>query len=399
VGGKMIRLSNRFCYNVFLLLALLMIPVVFSTHLQACASEHDSLIFILDSSASMLDKIDGRAKIDILKEVMTNLVKELPDSLNVGVVAFGHRKKGDCEDVEQIIPFGPLDRDRMIAGIIGLKPKGVAPITLSILRTFDTLKTFKEECTIVLVGNCKETCSGDPCELVKRLKKIGIKFVLHVIGFGVSGEEKVQLFCIAEAGGGKYYPVKDAAEFLTATKNIAGLEPKPNDTALCVGAIKNGERLTVHISIRKDGRIIANGDTFIRNPEKFYLAPGLYRINATDISTDRKNTRTAMVDFKGMELAQIFDFSEGYLKVRVVKNGLPAEGYIYVRRPGTEEYIASGDTSDSNPVTIELQPGTYDVAAFDPEMPGEPSVYFSGIKIKGGEFLEKTINFTERAVK
>jgi Ca-activated chloride channel family protein len=399
VGGKMIRLSNRFYYNVFFLLTLLLIPAVFSTHPNACASEHDGLIFILDSSASMLDKVDGRAKIDILKEVMTNLVKELPDSLNVGLVVYGHRKEGDCKDVEQIIPLGPLDRDRLDSVIMGLKPKGKAPITLSILKVFEALETFKEKCTIVLVANCNETCTGNPCELVKRLKKIGIKFVMHVIGFGVSGEEKVQLSCIAEAGEGKYCPVKDAAEFLMATKNIIEFEPKPNGPALCVGAIKNGVSFAAHISVLKDGRIIGTGDTSISNPIKFYLVPGYYRISATDLSADWKQTQTAMVDFKGTELVQIFDFSEGYIKVRVVKNGLPADGYIYVRRPGTVEPVASGDTSDSNPVTIKLQPGTYDVAAFDPEMPGEPSLYFSDIKIKGGELLEKTINFGERTTK
>ena len=110
-------------------------------------------------------------------------------------------------------------------------------------------------------------------------------------------------------------------------------------------------------------------------------------------------TQIAVVDFKGIELVQIFDFSEGYLKVRVIKDGLPADGYIYVRRPGTVEPVTTGDTSDSNPVTIMLQQGTYDIAAFDPEKPGEPSLYFSDIKIKGGELLEKTIHFKDRDIK
>lgn len=395
----MIRLLNEFCYKVFFLPALLVCLVVFSAHLHACAGEHDSLFFIIDASASMLDKVEGRAKIDILKEVMTNLVKELPDSLKIGLVAFGHRKKGDCRDVEQIVPLGPLERDRIIARIMDLKPRGKAPVTLSILRVFDAQETFEGECTIVLVGNCKETCTGDPCKLVKKLKKIGIRFVMHVIGFGFSKKERIQSACIAEAGGGKYYPVKSAAEFLTAVTKVVGFESKPTGPPLCVGALKNGEKLRVHISIRKDGKIIAEGETSTRNPENFYLSPGLYRITATDMSTDRKKTQTAMIDFKGEELIQIFDFSGGCLKVRVVKKGLPADGFIFVRRPGTAEPVASGDTSDSNPVTIRLQPGTYDVAVSDPEKPGELSVYFSGIRIKGGEFLEKTIDLTARAVK
>ncbi|MBW1702752.1 MAG: VWA domain-containing protein [Deltaproteobacteria bacterium] len=198
----MIRRSHGLYCRVFFLLILLTIPAVFSMHPHACANDQDSLIFILDASGSTLGQIEGRAKIDIVKEVMTDLVKELPDGLNVGLVAYGHRKKGDCRDVEQIVPLGPLDKNRMIAGIKGLSPKGKAPITLSILRVFEALKTYKEECTIVLVSNGKETCTGDPCNLVRRLKKIGIKFVMHVIGFDVSTEDKVQLECIAEAGGG-----------------------------------------------------------------------------------------------------------------------------------------------------------------------------------------------------
>ena len=296
----MIRRSHGFYCRVFFLLILLTIPAVFSMHPHACASDQDSLIFILDASGSTLGKIEGRAKIDIAKDVMTDLVKELPDGLNVGLVAYGHRKKGDCRDVEQIVPLGPLDKNRMIAGIKGLSPRGKAPITLSILRVFEALKTYKEDCTIVLISNGKETCTGDPCNLVRRLKKIGIQFVMHVIGFDVSTEDKVQLECIAEAGGGMYYPVKDAGEFRMAARNVTKVAPKPNDPALCVGATKNGERLTVHITIQKGDRIVANSDNSIRNPEKFYLDPGLYRINATDTSMDRSKTQTATVEFKGV---------------------------------------------------------------------------------------------------
>ena len=102
------------------------------------------------------------------------------------------------------------------------------------------------------------------------------------------------------------------------------------------------------------------------------------------------------MDFNGTESFRLFNFSNGILKVSVLKDGLPAEGYIYVRRPGTMEPVTTGDTSDSNPVIIRLQPGSYDVAAIDPETEEEPSLYFSGIKIEAGELLEKVIYFTGR---
>ena len=391
----MIRLSNKFHWNIFFLLILLMMAVIFPTPLKACAGEQENLFFIVDASAGMLEKINGRAKIDIIKEAMRTLMTEMPDSQNLGIFAFGHRKKKDCKDVEQIIPLGPLDREQVITGIKSLKPKGKAPLTLSIVKVFDALESFQDKSIIVLVGNCRETCTGEPCKLVKRLKKIGLNFVMHVIGFSVTEKEKSLLSCIVEAGGGKYHAVKDTDEFLAAARSIIEFEPKPHSEALCVAAISDGVGFPAHISVRKDGRIIATGDTSIKNPVRFYVEPGSYSIIVRGLSAEGKNTQSAAVDFKGMEKVMVFDFSEGCLKMRVLKNGLRADGYIYVRRPGTVEPVATGDTADSNPVVIKLQPGTYDVAAFDSENPGEPSLYFSGIEITAGECSEKTIHFTE----
>lgn len=389
-------LSKKSFHYGFFMVSLLMVPIFFSVPPCACADEPESIFLIIDSSAGMSDKIEGRPKMDVLKEVLTRLVKEIPNSLNVGLIVFGHRKKADCSDVEQIVPLALLDKKRIIKAMTGLKPKGKAPITMSILKVFDKVDTFEEKCTIILVTGCQDTCAGKPCELIKKLKKMGLRFIIHVISFAVSTKGQASLSCIAEAGGGLYYPVKNSTEFLTAARHIIGFESVRDGPALCVAVVKNGVSFPAHISIRKNGRIIATGDTSIRNPVKFYLVAGKYRIIARDISMDGKKTRRALVDFNGTESFRLFNFSNGILKVSVLKDGLPAEGYIYVRRPGTMEPVTTGDTSDSNPVIIRLQPGSYDVAAIDPETAAEPSLYFSGIKVKAGELLEKVIHFTGR---
>ncbi len=62
-----------------------------------------NIIFILDASGSMWGQVGGFAKITIARDVLTSLIKELPDNATVGLVAYGHRRKGDCDDVEELI--------------------------------------------------------------------------------------------------------------------------------------------------------------------------------------------------------------------------------------------------------------------------------------------------------
>lgn len=48
-------------------------------------------LLILDASGSMWAKLDGRDKIAIAKEVMSYLVRQLAEGVEVGIEAYGHR--------------------------------------------------------------------------------------------------------------------------------------------------------------------------------------------------------------------------------------------------------------------------------------------------------------------
>jgi len=247
------------------------------------------------------------------------------------------------------------------------------------------------------VTDGKDTCEGDPCELVRKLKKIGVNFVMHVIGFDVSKKDKAQLECIAQAGDGSYYPAQNAGDFLSALKKATQPKPKVKvaQEALYVGAVKDGRRLTVKITILKGERIVIDDDNSIKNPRDFYLEPGLYTIRATDTSSQVTLSHTATAEFKGEKMVKIFDFSDGRLSVRAIKDGLPVTAYFHIKRAGTEERLAAGDTSEFNPQTIKLLPGIYDMEATDPEQPGRAPIFLSGIHIEGGKLIEKTIDFSE----
>ena len=164
----------------------------------------------------MWGQIKGKAKIVIAKEVMSDLIQDLPSDLQVGLMVYGHRQKDDCNDVEELFPVADLDRNRLITSIRSIKPKGKTPITHSVSLAAEKMKPFGPGSTIILVSDGEETCGGAPCKLVAELKAGGIDFVMHVVGFGVKGAASEQLACIAKAYGGTYTEAADAGKLKVA---------------------------------------------------------------------------------------------------------------------------------------------------------------------------------------
>jgi len=178
------------------------------------------VMFILDCSGSMWGQAAGKTKIEAAKEVLTQALPQFPPGVKVGLTAYGHRRKGDCSDVEVLIPAGSADRQALLAKVKALKPKGKTPLAASVKMVAESLKTKENETTIVLISDGIETCHDDPCGLVKTLKESGLKFVLHVVGFDVDHKGKAQLACLAQAGGGQFFAVGDSQALLAALEKV-----------------------------------------------------------------------------------------------------------------------------------------------------------------------------------
>ena len=361
-----------------------------------------NLVFILDASGSMWGQVEGKAKIVIAKEVLAGLIEELPDGLNVGLVAYGHRLKGDCSDVEELVPLGVIDKQNLIKKIKALNPRGKTPITLSVKITAEKIKALEDETTIILVSDGKETCKGDPCALVKELRESGVRFIMHAIGFDVTAEERKQLECIAGAGGGTYYAAKNAGEFQMAAKKVIK-QPEFIGGLLKVTATKVGKpfRASVYVYQQGEKNRLAYRDAHKDKPASFKLLSGVYDIKVTDDSVPDK----PMVNFKGIEiksgetLEKIAEFTQqGILEVTVVKGGKPFKARVYVYRQGETSRLAYEDAHGDKPASFKLLPGLYDIKVTDDSVLGKPMVNFKGIEIKSGETLEKIAEFTQQGI-
>src|SRR3546814_336753 len=150
---------------------------------QGEGTSSSNLLFILDASGSMWGRVDGEPKIVVAKEVMASLVRGLPDDAKAGLIAYGHRRKGECTDIESLVALGPLDRDAMIRQVEGLNAKGMTPLTASVKQAIEQLRQTEQSASVVLVSDGLESCGGDPCEAVRAARQSGVDFKLHVVGF------------------------------------------------------------------------------------------------------------------------------------------------------------------------------------------------------------------------
>lgn len=211
----------------FLVVSLLMVVVCGAwTATAQQAPEASSIVLILDGSGSMWGQVEGTPKITIAKEAMASIIESMPDTARVGLILYGHRRKGDCDDVEKAIALGVVDKPALLAAIQDINPKGKTPITRSLRAAVDILRTEEGTATVVLVSDGEETCDPDPCAATRELKRSGVDFVAHVIGFDVNEEQKAQLECIADAGGGRYFTAANAEdlEFAARTATMVSVE-------------------------------------------------------------------------------------------------------------------------------------------------------------------------------
>jgi Mg-chelatase subunit ChlD len=207
--------------HIFGVCVAILIEFLFVQNQVSAETIGTNILFILDGSGSMWGRLDNIEKIVIAKDTMSDLVQDFPsDRFNIGLMVYGHRRKGDCDDIEILAPLGKVDNATIIKQIQSIIPKGKTPITKSITLAIQRLEALEEETTIVLVSDGKETCKGDPCALVQTLKEKGVNFTMHVVGFDVTDEEKKQLACIAKAGGGMYLTAQNASQLKGAFTQV-----------------------------------------------------------------------------------------------------------------------------------------------------------------------------------
>lgn len=188
----------------------------------AFAADREQVMLVLDASGSMWGQIEGRSKVEIARDAVADLVRTWKADADLGLVAYGHRRKGDCADIETVLPAGPLDAKAYLGKVNALNAKGMTPLSQAVIHAADALKASERKATVILVSDGEETCKLDPCAVGKQLEAKGVDFTAHVIGFDVPNPaHQAQLRCLAENTGGRYFNASDAASLENALGQLA----------------------------------------------------------------------------------------------------------------------------------------------------------------------------------
>ena len=197
---------------------LVALSILFGLMLPAVAA--DRAIIILDASGSMWAQINGKARIDIARETLKTVLAGVPADLELGFMAYGHRSKGDCNDIELMVPPAPGTADAIGTAAAGLSPKGKTPLSASVKMAAEELKYTEDKATVILITDGLETCDADPCALATELKQAGVDFKVDVVGLALSKKEGDQVRCIADNTGGQYLSANDADALKTALTTV-----------------------------------------------------------------------------------------------------------------------------------------------------------------------------------
>lgn len=188
----------------------------------------NKVIIILDASGSMWAQIDGKPKLEIARESLRTVLQSVPTDDEIGFMAYGHREKGSCDDIQLIVPPQAGSGSAISAAADSLKFLGKTPLTAAVKQAAEALKYTEDKATVVLITDGLETCGGDPCALGKELEASGVDFTADVVGFGLTADEGKQIACLADNTGGKYIQASDEKAVQEAlVETVAAPAPAP----------------------------------------------------------------------------------------------------------------------------------------------------------------------------
>lgn len=161
---------------------------------QQALPEKTRILFVLDGSGSMnANWGENQSRMDIAKGILTRLVDSLRvnPKLELALRVYGHRysrQANNCNDSQLEVPFAANNHNAIINEIKDITPRGVTPITYSLLQAAnDFPRGAGYRNILILITDGVESCGGDPCQASIELQKKGVFLRPFIIGLGVPG--------------------------------------------------------------------------------------------------------------------------------------------------------------------------------------------------------------------
>ncbi len=200
-------------FTVFICGAFIYLSASAQEKIEQKLPEKTRILFVLDGSGSMNAQWgNAQSRMDVAKEILTNLVDSLRinPKVELALRIYGHRysrQSNNCNDSQLEVPFGIKNHNAIISKIKDITPKGVTPITYSLLQAakdFPANAGYRN--IVILITDGVESCGGDPCQASTELQKKGVFLRPFIIGLGVPGGKALD--CV-----GKFIDSENANSF------------------------------------------------------------------------------------------------------------------------------------------------------------------------------------------
>jgi Ca-activated chloride channel homolog len=270
---------------------------------QAQSAGPPTAVILHDGSGSMWGIMDGdkQAKLYSSRDTLRELLLKAAPQSRVGFTAFGHRRKGDCSDIEAMVPPEAGSADRIVGILEKFNPRGKGPLANGLREAAKSLGPGTSG-SIILIHDGIDNCQQDACAAAFDIQKTNPKVAIHIVSLGLTKPDIERMACVAKTTGGTQFEANDQAAIATAITEafkLAGLDAAmlaPQATAPAIAEAASGPpglRLTVSLAeggamltapigwhISKDG---TNGTAVVerRSPEiNEALPPGRYIVKA-----------------------------------------------------------------------------------------------------------------------
>ncbi len=184
-------------------------------------------MIVMDGSGSMWGQINGVTKLEIARQTLRKVLAGVPATRELGLIAYGHRQKGNCDDIELIVKPAPGTAAQIADEVDKMRFLGKTPLGDAVKFAAEQLRFTEERATVVLITDGIETCGANLREIGKTLEAEGIDFTVHVVGFDLSEEEGRQISYLAQETGGQYFAANDAQSLVAAlNQTVAAVVPE-----------------------------------------------------------------------------------------------------------------------------------------------------------------------------
>ncbi|WP_366656886.1 hypothetical protein [Fodinicurvata sp. EGI_FJ10296] len=330
---------------------------------------------VFDASGSMWAQMeDGRSRIEIAREVIAEFAETRDASVPIGVVAYGHNRRGDCGDIQTLLPIGEYGGGEFSDTLNALNPRGMTPLTDSLAMARDMIPPTAEAADLVLVTDGLENCDGDPCALARDIAAEGIDIRAHIVGFALSHDETATLNCVPEETGGQLFTTNSGSELSAALTQISEAQPAlPAEIPVELRALDARDMRPVGGA---EWRVVDNetGEEAFFGRERgiidLELPSGAYTVTASTPSSEGEARFDLAADFEGpvdVELIKVLATLQ--LRAEDAETGDTVEGVEWTVMNLASEEAETFDT-EAQVYPLHTDPGDYRIEAVSGDREG-----------------------------